>query len=114
MTNTKQTHRRLAFDVLIVALGVAFLLLMWAVGVEAGHPIVKGFGTVVGGLYSIYLGLLFLLSFFFPDATYVLSFLRYVCEACMRGGKGRHMAFVYFALALGGGILLLLVGLGLF
>lgn len=114
MTNTKQTHPRLAFDVLIVALGVAFLLLMWAAGVEAGHPIVKGFGTVVGGLYSIYLGLLFLLSYFFPDATYVLSFLRYVCEECTRGGKGRHMAFVYFALALGGGILLLLVGLGLF
>ncbi|MGH7973320.1 MAG: hypothetical protein ACREIC_31765, partial [Limisphaerales bacterium] len=101
------------FDMLIVAGGMAFLLLMWAAGVQAGHPIVKGFGTVVGGLYCIYLGLLFLLSYFFPDATYVLSFLRYICEECTAGGRGPRMAFVYFALGLGFGVWLLLVGLGI-
>ena len=112
MTNTKQKHPRLALDVLIVAAGVVFLLLIWAAGVQAGHPIGNGPGMVLGALYVIYLGLLFLLSYFFPDATYVLSFLRYVCEECTRGGTGRHMAFVYSALGLAFGSWLLLVGLG--
>jgi hypothetical protein len=114
MSNTNQRYPRLAYDVLIFAAGTAPLLLTWTTGVPAGHPIVKGIGTVVGGLYAIYLGLLFLLSYFFADATYVLSFLRYVCEECTRGGRGRHMAFVYFALGLGFGAWLLMVGLGVF
>ena len=114
MSNTNQRHPSLACDVLIVAAGAAFLLLMWAAGVRSGHPIGKGFGTVVGGVHSIYLGLLFLLSYFFPDATYVLSFLRYVCEECTYAGRGRHMAFVYFGLGLGLGAWLLLVGVGVF
>jgi hypothetical protein len=114
MTSTQQRHPKLAFDVLIVAAGIAFLLLIWATGVRAGQPIGKGTGTVLGGLYATYLGLLFLLSYFFADATYILSFLRYVCEECTRGGRGRHMAFVYFALWLGLGGWLLQVGLGVF
>jgi hypothetical protein len=95
MSNTKQTHPRLAFDVLILAVGVAFVFLIWAAGVKAGQPLAKGPGTVLGGLYAIYLGVLFLLSYFLPDASYVLSFLRYVCEECTRGARGRHMAFFY-------------------
>lgn len=114
MSNTNQRHPRLAYDGLIVVTGAAFLLLIWAAGVRAGQPIVTGFGAVAGGLYSIYLGLLFLLSYFFSDATYILSFLHYVCEECTRGGRGGHMAFVYFALGLGLGGWLLLVGLGVF
>ena len=92
MSSTKQRHPRLAFDGLIVGAGVAFLLLMWAFGVQAGHPIGKGPGAVLGGLYAIYLGLLFLLSYFFPDASYALTFLWDVCEECTRGARGRHMA----------------------
>jgi hypothetical protein len=114
MSGTGQRHPRLAFDVIIVAAGIAFLLLIWAAGVRAGQPIARGTGTVLGGLYATYLGLLFLLSYFFPDATYILSFLRHVCEECTCGGRGRYMAFVYFALGLGLGGWLLLVGLGVF
>jgi hypothetical protein len=114
MADTKQKHPRLAYDVLIVATGIALMLLIWAAGVRVVHPIGKGPATVLGGVYAIYLGLLFLLSYFFPDETYVLSFLRYVCEECTRGARGRHMAFVYFALGLAFGAWLLLVGLGVF
>ena len=46
--------------------------------------------SILGGLYLIYLGVLFLLSFFFPDATYVRSFLRYVCQECTGGAQGRR------------------------
>jgi hypothetical protein len=114
MTDPKQKHPRLALDVLIVAAGAAFTFLIGAAGAQAGHPIQKGTAAVLGGLYTMYIGVLFLLSYFFPDATYVLSFLRYVCEECTRGAKGRNMAFVYFALGVGFGAWLLLVGMGVF
>ena len=112
MTDTKQKHPNLALDGLILVAGAAFLLLLGALGAQAGRPIEKGTPAVLGGLYAMHLGVLFLLSYFFPDATYVLGFLRYECEECTRGGKGRHMAFVYFALGLGLGAWLLLRGLG--
>jgi hypothetical protein len=114
MASTSQRHPKLALDILIVGAGVAFVLLIWAVGVQVGHPVGKGTAAVLGGLYGMYLGVLFPLSYFFPDAAYVFCFLRYVCEECTRGGKGRHMAFVYFALGLGFGAWLLLTGLGAF
>ena len=88
MASTKERHPRLAFDVIIVTAGIAFLLLIWAAGVRAGQPVGRGTGTVLGGLYATYLGVLFLLSSFFPDATYILSFLRL---------KGSDHRIVYFA-----------------
>jgi hypothetical protein len=114
MGATKQKYPKLALDVLILAAGAALTLSVWAAGAHAGHPIEKGPAAVFAGLNAMYLGLLFLLSYFFPDATYVLCFLRYICEECTRGGKGRHMAFVYFALGMGFGTWLLLTGLGVF
>jgi hypothetical protein len=114
MAENKQKSPKLALDVLIVAAGAGFVLLIGAVGGRAGHPIEKGPAAVLGGLYAIYLGALFLLSYLFPDATYVLCFLRYIREECTRGGRGRHMAFVCFALGLGLGAWLLLFGLGVF
>ena len=95
MASTKERHPRLAFDVIIVTAGIAFLLLIWAAGVRAGQPVGRGTGTVLGGLYATYLGVLFLLSSFFPDATYILSFLR------LKGSdhrlKGSDHRIVYFA-----------------
>jgi hypothetical protein len=114
MPGTNERHSKLALDFLIVAAGAAFVLLIGATGVHAGQPVERGPAAILGGLYIIYLGVLFLLSFFFPDATYVLCFLRYVCEECTMGGKGRRMAFGYFALGLGLGGWLLLYGLGVF
>jgi hypothetical protein len=114
MAGTSQKHPKLALDILIVAAGAAFVLLIGAAGAQAGHPIEKGTATVLAGLYAIYLGVLFLLSYFCPDATYVLCFLRYVCEECTRGEKGRHLAFAYFALLVAAGGWLLLTGSGVF
>src|SRR5438046_10377413 len=99
MAATKEKHPKLARDVLIVAAGAAFVLMIGAAGTQAGHPIVKGPAAIIGGFYTIYLGMLFLLSYFFPDATYVRCFLLYICEECTRGLQGRHMAFGLFALA---------------
>ena len=99
-------------DVLIVAAHGAFLVLGLRYGAQVGHPIVKGPAAVVGGFDAIYVGLLFLLSYFLPDATYILNFMRYLCEGCSNP-VGRHMAFFYFVLGLAVGIWLLAVGLGM-
>ena len=112
MSDRNHSHPKLAYDGLIVGVGLALLVLMWGAGLRGGQPIVKGFGTVLGGLYTIYIGFLFLFSYFLSDTAYILSFLRYICEECTRGQRGRHMAFVYFALGLGVGTWLLLTGLG--
>ena len=90
MSTIKQKHPNLALDALIVAAGVALAILSGHFGAAVGHPLVKGLGAVLGGIYVMYIGCLFLLSFFFPDASYIINFLRYVCEECSRGGKGRH------------------------
>jgi hypothetical protein len=114
MTEPKQKKPKWTLDVLIVVVAAALVVLSGYFGAQAGHAPVKGAGAVLGGTYIIYFGVLFLISYFFPDKTYILNFLRYVCEECSRGSPGRHMAFVYFALGLVLGGWVLLVGLGIF
>src|ERR1017187_3194743 len=84
MAETRHNHPSLLLDLLIVAAGAASLIVALRFGLEAGHPPAKGVVTVLGGLYIIYLGVLFLLSYFFSDACFVFSFLSYLCEACSR------------------------------
>ena len=114
MPEIRQQSPKLSIDVLIVAVGAGLELLAAQFGVRAGQGIARGVGTVLAGISVIYLGTLFLLSYFFPDKSYVLSFLRFVCEECSRGARGRHMALLYFAAALVFGGWLLLYGLGVF
>jgi len=97
MAETRQQSPKLAVDLLIIGVGVALELLASHFGVRAGLGVQRGLGTVWGGISLIYLGTLFLLSYFFPDSSYILNFLRYVCEECSRGGRGRHMALLFFA-----------------
>ena len=111
MAEPRHNHPSVLLDFVIVAAGVGFLLLISRSGLEAGHPATKGGGAILGGLYLIYLGILFLLSYLFPDRTFLLNFLRYLCEECSRPA-GRRMALFYSALGLAIGVWVLLVGLG--
>lgn len=111
MAETRHNRPSLLLDLFIVAVAGALLGVASRFGLEAGHTPTKGVASVVGGLYIIYLGVLFLLSYFFSDACYVFSFLCYVCEACSRPA-GRRMAWFCFALGLLLGSGVLLVGLG--
>jgi len=114
MRKIKQKRPNLALDALILAAGVALAILSGHFGAQPGHQLVHGPGAVLGGIYIMYIGSLFLLTYFFPDSTYIVNFLRYVCDECSRGGKGRHLALLYFALGIGFGGWLLLFGLGVF
>ena len=111
MAETKQSHPSLLLDILIVAVGAGLVFLASRFGLEVGHPATRGLGAVLGGFYIVYLSVLFLLSYFFSSACYVFSLLSYVCIACSRPAS-RHMALFYFALSLGIGSYLLLIGFG--
>lgn len=114
MAELRNQSPRLSIDVLVVAVGAGLELLAAHCGVRAGQDMSRGVGTVLAGISVIYLGALFLLSYFFPNTSYLLSFLRFVCEGCSSGGKGRHMALLYFAGALVFGGWLVLFGLRVF
>jgi len=104
-------HPSLLLDFLILAIAVGLLVAISKFGLEAGHPAARGAGSIFGGVYILYLGLLFLLSYFFPRRCFVFSFLAYVCQECSRPA-GRAMAWFYFALSAVVGSCLLLIGLG--
>jgi hypothetical protein len=110
-----ETNRKpnLVLDLVIVALAVALVVLSSMLGLQAGNPAAKGVGAVLGGVYLVYLGFLFLLSYFFPEACHVFSFMKYVSEECSRP-RSRHMALFYCVLGLVIGAWLLLIGLGVF
>jgi hypothetical protein len=114
MAESSHGHPSALLDCVIVAAGGGFIFLISRAGVEAGHPALNGGAAILGCLYIIYLGVLFLLSYMFPDKTFVLNFLRYVCDECSmpRSASGRRMALFFFALGLGIGGWVLLVGLG--
>ncbi|MES1264509.1 MAG: hypothetical protein ABUU24_02520 [Variovorax sp.] len=98
-------------DFLIVGVAAALVILASRFGLEAGHPATRGLGAILGGFYLAYLGVLFLLSFFFSSACHVFGFLSHLCITCSRPAS-RHMALFYFALSVGIGSYLLLIGFG--
>lgn len=106
-----QAHPKLLLDLLIVAIAASLLVAASTFGLEAGRPATKGAGAILGGVYILYLGLLFLFSYIFPRRCYVFSFLGYVCQECSRP-RGRAMAWFYFTLSAVIGSYLLLVGFG--
>jgi hypothetical protein len=104
-------HPSLFLDFFIVALGIALVFSSSHFGLEPGHPATKGAGAVLGGFYIIYLGALFLFSYFFPGACYIFNLLTFVCEV-LSHPAGRYTALVYFVLSVVLGSGLLLIGLG--
>jgi len=106
-----ERHPSLLLDLLIVAIAGGLLVATSKFGLEAGRPAARGAGTICGGVYLLYLGLLFLLSYFFPRRSFILSFLGYLCQESSRPA-GRAMAWFYFALSVLFGSALLLAGMG--
>ena len=101
----------LALDIVIVTLAAALVVLSFKLGLQTGRPATMGPGAALGGVYLVYLGLLFLLSYLFPEACHVFNFMRYVSEKYSRP-RSRHMALLYCGLGLAIGGCLLLVGFG--
>jgi hypothetical protein len=102
-------QQKVVLDVLLVAVAVVLLVSATASGIgsQKDEP-----PSVFAGIYLIYLGFLFLLSYFISYVSFVLGALRWVCEHFSHP-RGRHMAFFYFGLSvlLGGCLLLSACGL---
>ena len=64
------------------------------------------------GLYIMAWGFMFLASYYFGHKSFFLRALVWVCEH-FSYPRGRKMAFFYFALAFGLGLMALLAGLGI-
>ena len=64
------------------------------------------------GVYILYVGLLFLSSYYWSDKTFVLRGFMWVCE---HGNypRGRKAAFIYFAFCALLGCMTILAGLGM-
>jgi hypothetical protein len=90
-------------DVLIVA-----GLLALPVLVIAGNVDTKTNDRFSGG-YFIYIGLLFLASYYWSDKSVVLRGFMWICEN-FSNPRSRKMAFFYFALSLAFGLITLLGG----
>jgi len=112
MIEPRHRHPILLLDCFIVAVGAGLLILASRFGLETGHPASRGAGAILGGLYIVYLGALFLLSYFFAEACYMFILLSYICEVRSRPA-GRYMAWFYSILCLVFGLSLLLAGLGI-
>ncbi len=58
----------------------------------------RNHGNIWLGLYIVFIGLCFLLSYFYTQNSYIFRLLDWVCRNFSRP-KGRKMAFFYFGLA---------------
>lgn len=107
----KSMKRNVIFDIVIVTVAVSLLTLTLVFKPQIGAPLKQGVAAIWLGIYIIYLGVLFLMSYFFSGKSAVLSALMWLCESFSRP-RSRHMALFYFVLCLAVGVLALLVGLG--
>ncbi len=99
------------FDVMIVVAGGALLVLYSQFsGVRAKSSGVGG-SSVILGVYFLYLGCLFLLSYFFAKASFILGLLRRVCVEFSHP-RSPSMALVYFTAGTLVGTYLILRGCG--
>lgn len=112
MADKKPMRPKLAFDVLIIGVAGLLLLGMSHFGVEAGHPLQRGVGNILGAVYLYFLGGLFLLSYFRPNVCYAASLLRFVCEEFSHP-RGRRMALFYSGLCFVIGTFVLFIGVGI-
>ena len=62
----------LLLDLLIVAVAAGLLVAASKLGLEAGRNAIRGPGAIIGGVYILYIGLLFLLSYFFPRRSFAI------------------------------------------
>ena len=111
MQTTPSRQQKVLADAFLLGLGVVLLVI--SSGGESGRPLEPGFQSFFLGVYILYLGLLFLLSYFHADKSYVLAGFMWVCENFSRP-RGRHMAFVAFALSFVLGVWAILAALGVF
>lgn len=96
MKSPRSIQQKVMLDVMLVAAAIGLLILAIPpskIGTSGNEVPPVGLG-----FYLIYLGVLFLLSYFYSDASYIFRTLIWVCENFSHP-RGRRMAFFYFGLS---------------
>jgi hypothetical protein len=109
MKTSCSVQKKMIVDALLVGVGGGLLALDSLTQIpSAAHEV----PSMYVGFYLIYLGFLFLLSYFCSDKSYILTGLIWLCEHFSHP-RGRFMAFIYFGLSLLLGSCALLQALGI-
>ena len=98
MKSGSRLERKIIFDALLILVAVALFALSMATQRKA-VPGREAVPSVFLGFCVIYLGVLFLLSYFYSRTSYVLGALIWLCEHFSHP-RGRFMALFYFGLSL--------------
>lgn len=81
MSPHRSIHQKIIFDAVLIMLAAVLLALAWP---SASVPVARERPPVFLGVYIIYLGVLFLLSYFYSETSYVLRALRWVAARHLR------------------------------
>jgi hypothetical protein len=99
-------------DILIILLWVVLLVMTLINYRVTDQTELTGGLAIWGGVYINYIGLLFLLSYFSPNKSFIFRGLMWVCMH-FSSPTGKKMAFFYALLAFVLGTLAILMGIGL-
>ena len=108
--STDQPGLLLGFSVLSVL--AALLIAYFAVGGTAPGPWRAAPGNALLGLNFVAWGLVFLLSYYFSQRSFVFRGFIWFCQQ-LSAPSGRKVALVWFALLVFAGMAMLLTGVGL-
>ena len=105
-----ENEKGLKLGIAIILILLIAMILPFFTGFSPG-PMEKGPSSIVNGFGMQFIGVLFLLSYFFSHKTFVLRGFIWLCEN-FSWPKSRKMAFFYFSLFFGLGSISLISGLG--
>ena len=109
----KQTEKGILLGILFIAFGILIGNIASSFDINQGSSLVKSPREILGAVYIYYLGLLFLLSYFYEHKSFLFRWLMWICLHFSHPvGYGRNMAFIYFGLSFAVGTIVLLAGLG--
>ncbi len=88
---------KLAIDISIVVISVILIFMAFTSPMSIDST-GRNHGNIWLGLYSMLIGICFLLGYFYSQYSYILRLLDWVCSNFSRP-KGHKMAFFYFGLS---------------
>lgn len=96
----------------IILLGVVLCIVVIGLMARNSEHLEKGWGPIWAGIYMYYIGVVFLLSYFFPDESFLFRGIMWICKH-FSAPPGEKMAFFYALLAfiLGTGAIMIGVGI---
>lgn len=99
------------FDVTVVCLQIALFVLILVTKKDMSK-LEMGTSSILLSVYVIVWGILFLLSYYQHEKSYVLRFLFWLCKISI-GSKNGKIAFFYFWVAILASVIGFLYGLGI-